>query len=165
MASSATFCSIPLSTFVDPLSLRFLVSLERILTSGIPAHYSVVSGVLTPPSGNTMCSMPMKLSVSPGLAHDLVLGCNWLFFCRETLPHASFHLASGIVHPGWQSCGALPLKFTPSSILTRFAAANSAMDVDAQFATVENSFDTPAPSRFIYYWSPYPVLKNFRSWT
>lgn len=165
MASSATFCSIPLSTSVDPLSQRSLVSLEWILTSGIPAHQSVASGVLTLPSGNTMCSMHMKLSVSPGLAHDLVLGRDWLFFCRETLPHASFHLSSGIVHPGWQSCGALPLKFTPSSILTRFAAANSAMDVDAQFGTVENSVDTPMPSRFIYYWSPYPVLRISRSGT
>jgi hypothetical protein len=32
--------------------------------------------------------------------YDLVLGLDWFFFYRQTLPQASFHLSSGIIHPG-----------------------------------------------------------------
>ncbi|KAJ7905964.1 hypothetical protein B0H13DRAFT_2334058 [Mycena leptocephala] len=63
MAPSATFCKIPLSTSVDPVSSKSLVSLDWILASGIPAP--VASGVLALPSGNTVCSMHMKLSLLP----------------------------------------------------------------------------------------------------
>jgi hypothetical protein len=106
MGSCATFCNVPLSTSVNPVSERSLISLDWVLTAGIPAPQSVASGILTLPSGNTVCSMHMKLSVTAGLTDDLVLGCDWLFFfCRQTLPHASFHLSSGIVHPGRQPSG------------------------------------------------------------
>ncbi|KAJ7891999.1 hypothetical protein B0H13DRAFT_2340303 [Mycena leptocephala] len=46
--------------------------------------------------------MNVKLSISTSLPYDLVLGHDWLFFCRETLPHTSFGLSSGICHPGQQ---------------------------------------------------------------
>ncbi|KAJ7750714.1 hypothetical protein DFH07DRAFT_827427, partial [Mycena maculata] len=60
----------------------------------------ILSGVLTLPSGDSVSSMHMKLCVVASLTYDLVLGRDWLFFCRQTMPHASFHLSSGIVHPG-----------------------------------------------------------------
>ncbi|KAJ6566559.1 hypothetical protein B0H19DRAFT_1066851 [Mycena capillaripes] len=84
---------------VNPLSQRSLVALDWILlTSGIPAPQSLVSlvTVLTLPSGNGVCSMNIKLSVTASLAYGLVLGHNWRFFCCETLPDASVHLSSGI---------------------------------------------------------------------
>ncbi|KAJ7848338.1 hypothetical protein B0H14DRAFT_2768053, partial [Mycena olivaceomarginata] len=73
MAPCATFCNIPLSASVDPVSERSLISLDWLLTAGIPAPQSVTSGVLTLPSGNTVCSMNVKLSVTAGLLYDLVL--------------------------------------------------------------------------------------------
>jgi hypothetical protein len=94
MDFSATFCKLPLSTSVDPLSKCSLVSLDWILTSGIPAPQSLVAGVLTLPSGDGVCSMNVKLSISTSLPYDLVLGRDWLFFCHETLPHTSFRLSS-----------------------------------------------------------------------
>ncbi|KAJ7708476.1 hypothetical protein B0H14DRAFT_3642863 [Mycena olivaceomarginata] len=100
MARSATFCEIPVSTSLDPLSANSLVSLDWILSSGIPARQSVASGVLTIPSTDTVYSMHLKVSVAADLSCDLVLGRDWLFFCRQTLPHASFELSSGIVRPG-----------------------------------------------------------------
>ncbi|KAJ7798088.1 hypothetical protein B0H14DRAFT_3492902 [Mycena olivaceomarginata] len=63
MARSAMFCEIPLSTSIDPLSANSLVSLDWILSSGIPAHQSVASGVLTVASTDTVYSMPLKVSV------------------------------------------------------------------------------------------------------
>ncbi|KAF8214680.1 hypothetical protein K438DRAFT_1955729 [Mycena galopus ATCC 62051] len=99
MAATATFCNIPLSTSVNPLCDRFLGSLDWLLTAGIPASRAVASGVLTLPSGNTVSSMHMDLSVTTSLPYDLVLGRDWLSFCRPTLPHASFRLSSGFVQP------------------------------------------------------------------
>ncbi|KAF7367943.1 ATP-dependent DNA helicase [Mycena sanguinolenta] len=99
MSLSATFCKIPVSVSVNPASAKSLVSLDWILTSGLPAPSSSASGVLVLPSGDSLCSMNMKFSVASGLSYDLVLGRDWIFFCRETLPHASFLLSSGIFPP------------------------------------------------------------------
>ncbi|KAF8149639.1 hypothetical protein K438DRAFT_1943824 [Mycena galopus ATCC 62051] len=98
----ATFCNVPLSTSHDPLSEHSRVALDWILSSGVPASESSASGVLTLPCGDTACSMHMKLSIVAGFLYDLVLGRDWVFFCRETLPHVSFSLSSGIVSPGQQ---------------------------------------------------------------
>jgi hypothetical protein len=38
--------------------------------------------------------MYIRLSVCSELPYDLVLGWDWLFFCSQTLPHASFSLSS-----------------------------------------------------------------------
>ncbi|KAJ7806601.1 hypothetical protein B0H14DRAFT_3483980 [Mycena olivaceomarginata] len=100
MARSATFCEIPLSTSIDPLSENSLVSLDWILSSGIPARQSVASGVLTVTSTDTVYSVPLKVSVVADLPCDFVLGRDWLFFCWQTLPHTSFELSWGIVRPG-----------------------------------------------------------------
>jgi hypothetical protein len=40
--------------------------------------------------------MNVKLSVTASLPYDLLLGCDWGFFCGKILPHASFRLSSGI---------------------------------------------------------------------
>jgi hypothetical protein len=45
----------------------------------------------------------MNLVVRPSPPYDLVLGRDWLFFCHQTLPHASFTLSSGVVTPGMPS--------------------------------------------------------------
>ncbi|KAJ6450885.1 hypothetical protein C8R45DRAFT_1083799 [Mycena sanguinolenta] len=87
------------------------VSSFHILAAGIPAPSSSASGVLVLPSGDSLCSMNMKLSVTSGLPYDLVLGRDWIFFCRETLPHASFLLSSDpfpLVHPTTQDLDPLP---------------------------------------------------------
>ncbi|KAJ7504635.1 hypothetical protein B0H11DRAFT_2273245 [Mycena galericulata] len=99
MSLSATFCSKQLSTSFDPLSEKSRVSLDWILTNGIQAQ-SAASGILTIPSGETVCSMPIKLSVCLDLPYDLVLGRDWSFFCRQTLTYASFTLSSGVVWLG-----------------------------------------------------------------
>ncbi|KAJ7796826.1 hypothetical protein B0H14DRAFT_2913509, partial [Mycena olivaceomarginata] len=75
---SAIFCNLPLSTSFNPGSEKSCISLDWVLASGIP--------------GNTICSMDMSLSVSSPLAYDLVLGWDWLFFCRETYPVPLFSL-------------------------------------------------------------------------
>ncbi|KAJ7611228.1 hypothetical protein FB45DRAFT_941329 [Roridomyces roridus] len=36
----------------------------------------------------------------PELSCYLVLGCNWVSFCRQTLPDVSFNLWSSTEHPG-----------------------------------------------------------------
>ncbi|KAJ7463286.1 hypothetical protein FB451DRAFT_1180378 [Mycena latifolia] len=133
---SITFCNIPLSTSVNHLAQQSLVSLDWILSSGISASRSLVSGVLTLPSGNSVCSMHIKLGVTTGLPYDLALGRDWLFFCRQTLPHASFVLSSGVVQSG-----------QPRSSLAASSDSNrTAMDVDDQ-ASVRDVMETLAPDR------------------
>ncbi|KAJ7466539.1 hypothetical protein FB451DRAFT_1561199 [Mycena latifolia] len=77
MSTFATLCKLPLSSSVNPLFERSLVSLDWIFTSGIPAPKSVASGVLTLSSDNNVYSMHMKLSVPTGLPYDVVLGRDW----------------------------------------------------------------------------------------
>ncbi|KAJ7806072.1 hypothetical protein B0H14DRAFT_2876932, partial [Mycena olivaceomarginata] len=94
---------------VNPASAKSLVSLDWILASGILVPSSSASGFLVLPSGDSLCSMNMKLSVTSGLPYDLVLGRDWIFFCRETLPHASFLLSLGIFRPVLPSSTSHPL--------------------------------------------------------
>ncbi|KAJ7460487.1 hypothetical protein B0H11DRAFT_2242059 [Mycena galericulata] len=76
MSLPATFCSKQLSTSFDPLSEKSQVSLDWILANGIRAPQSAASGIRTIPSGGTVCSMPIKLSVCSDLPYDLsVLRC------------------------------------------------------------------------------------------
>ncbi|KAJ7815382.1 hypothetical protein B0H14DRAFT_2847906 [Mycena olivaceomarginata] len=86
---SATFCSKPVSLSVNPASEKSLVTLYWILANGIAAPRSAASGVLTLPSRGSICSMHIEASICR----------DWLFSCRETLPHSSFTLSSGVVHP------------------------------------------------------------------
>ncbi|KAJ7894321.1 hypothetical protein B0H14DRAFT_3657606 [Mycena olivaceomarginata] len=50
---SAAFCNKPLSTSVNSLSENLGVTLNWILSNGIQALHSLISGLLTLPSGNT----------------------------------------------------------------------------------------------------------------
>ncbi|KAJ7306659.1 hypothetical protein DFH08DRAFT_1088893 [Mycena albidolilacea] len=93
---SATFCSKPVSLSVNPASEKSLVTLDWVLANGIAAPRSAASGVLTLPSGGSICSMHIKASICSDLPYDLVLGRDWLFFCRETLPHSSFTLSPAL---------------------------------------------------------------------
>ncbi|KAJ7509330.1 hypothetical protein B0H11DRAFT_1901455 [Mycena galericulata] len=99
MSLPATFCSKQLSTSFDPLPRKSRVSLDWTLANGIRAPQSAASGILNIPSGGTVCSMPIKLSVCSDLLYELVLGRDWSYFCRQTLPYASFSLSSGVVWP------------------------------------------------------------------
>ncbi|KAJ7739726.1 hypothetical protein B0H14DRAFT_3898109, partial [Mycena olivaceomarginata] len=126
MSALATFCSKPLSLSLDAASEKSSVALNWILANGIPAPHSASSGVLTIPSGTTVCSMHIKVSVSPELPYDLVLGRDWLFFCRETLPHSSFTLSSGVVQPGRS------LNVATHSYAVSTDAVDSVMDIDHQ---------------------------------
>ncbi|KAF7371926.1 hypothetical protein MVEN_00050300 [Mycena venus] len=92
-----------LSTSVDPRSANSLVSLDWILSSGIATHKSVASGILTFPYGDSVCSMHMDFSLTTSLPYGLILGIDWLFFCRQTLPQPSFHLSCGDFCPVPQS--------------------------------------------------------------
>ncbi|KAJ6563270.1 hypothetical protein DFH09DRAFT_1315454 [Mycena vulgaris] len=64
MSASATFCNIPLSTSFNPKSEKSLLTLERILSSGLSARDAVASGVLSLPYDNTSCSMYINLTIS-----------------------------------------------------------------------------------------------------
>ncbi|KAJ6524172.1 hypothetical protein B0H19DRAFT_1340791 [Mycena capillaripes] len=74
-------------------------------TWNVPAHFWDSNTLvvrfwgLTLPSENSVCSVNVKLSVTASFPYDLVLGGDWLFFCSETLLHASLCLSSGIFHP------------------------------------------------------------------
>lgn len=139
MAPSATFCNIPLSTLVDSSSATSRVSLNWILSAGISAPGSVASGILTLPCGDTVCSMHTKLSVTSTLPYDVVLGRDWLLFCRETLPHTSFDLSSGSVSPGHRPPPPVDQCGHPDS-------NSSAMDVDAQPCAAMPSQSKSVPS-------------------
>lgn len=151
MAPSATFCNIPLSTSVDPLSATSRVSLDWVLSAGIPTSRSIASGVLILPCGDTVSSMHTKLSVTSGLPYDLVLGRDWLFFCRETLPHSSFHLSSGTVSPGQPPAAPLGLYTLPGSHST-------AMEVDA-----EQSINMSPQGKSLLSYRPLLFTHNFPS--
>ncbi|KAJ7735681.1 hypothetical protein B0H14DRAFT_2639128 [Mycena olivaceomarginata] len=126
MSPSPTFCTIPLSVSVDATAEKSLITLDWVLSNGIPALHSVASGILTLSSGNTVCSMNTELSVCSEHLYDLVLGRDWLFFCQETIPLAMFALTSGIVCLGKSSS-------TVVNDLLPGASGPSDMDVDGQF--------------------------------
>jgi hypothetical protein len=100
MSPSASFCNAPLSSSVDPSSECSLLSLDWVLSSEASTSQSVASGLVTLPTADSLCSMHTKLRVCSGLLYNLVLGHDWLFFCRQTLPHTFFFLSSGTITPG-----------------------------------------------------------------
>ncbi|KAJ6574051.1 hypothetical protein B0H19DRAFT_1063061 [Mycena capillaripes] len=153
-APPATFCKIPLTVSVEPASLKSLISIDWILSSGVPAPLSCASGVLTLPSGDTLCSMNMKLSVVYEITYDLVLGRDWILFCRQTLPHASFSLSSGVFYPA-----------QPRSL--PFSVHPTAQDLDTQPQPHRDNNDTQPqdmPSlrsgRCAQYHSVHPLTKE-----
>ncbi|KAJ7200425.1 hypothetical protein GGX14DRAFT_466783, partial [Mycena pura] len=100
MPPSATFCAILLFTTLDKSSPTSQLSLEWLLpvSAGIRAPAGRASGVLSVLSalGNSFTSMHMQLPVHASLPFDLVLGRDWVFYCREMLPATSFTLLSGV---------------------------------------------------------------------
>ncbi|KAJ7465543.1 hypothetical protein FB451DRAFT_1561364, partial [Mycena latifolia] len=120
MSSSATFCNIPVSTSFNPESERSLLAVGWILSSGISTRGAVASGALSLPCNGSRCTMHMDLAVTSDLPYDIVLGRDWSFLCRETLPNAFFDLSSGVVCLG------------PRTGSSQNASQTCPMDVDAE---------------------------------
>ncbi|KAJ7920438.1 hypothetical protein B0H13DRAFT_1867648 [Mycena leptocephala] len=110
-------------------STKSYVTVDWILSSGIPTQQSVNSGILTLPSGDSVCSMHMELCVSASLPYALVLGR----LCRQTLPHASFHLSLGIFHTGQQ----------PRTLSYYPALNTSGMNIDIPAPVARHHFYVP----------------------
>ncbi|KAF7319748.1 hypothetical protein MKEN_00757000 [Mycena kentingensis (nom. inval.)] len=100
MSPPSTFCTRPLSVAFDAAANISRISLNWVLTSGVAAPQSAVSGPLCLSSGQVLYSMTVDAQVVSDLPQDLVLGRPWLAFCRETLPDAIFSLASRTIQPG-----------------------------------------------------------------
>ncbi|KAJ7067560.1 hypothetical protein C8F01DRAFT_1121665 [Mycena amicta] len=105
MSSASTFCSAPVSCSLDSTSQQAQVSLEWVLSAGIRSCGGEVRGTLLLDASGTTVSMLLCAVVRSSLPYDLLLGRDWLHFCRDTLPDAVFTLSSGIVHPGKPSGG------------------------------------------------------------
>ncbi|KAJ7813275.1 hypothetical protein B0H14DRAFT_3150015 [Mycena olivaceomarginata] len=97
MFAPATFCNLPLSTAFDQDQDTFMLSLDGVLQTDIHAVHSAASGILMLPAVDCMFSVQMDLSVASSLPFDLVLGRDWLQYCREPVPDTCFHLSSGLV--------------------------------------------------------------------
>ncbi|KAJ7882790.1 hypothetical protein B0H14DRAFT_2565184 [Mycena olivaceomarginata] len=70
MAPCATFYNVPLSTSVNPVSERSLISFDWLLTAGILAPQSVAFGVLTLPSDNNGCVLGTHRLLTISVMHD-----------------------------------------------------------------------------------------------
>ncbi|KAJ7892121.1 hypothetical protein B0H14DRAFT_3126196 [Mycena olivaceomarginata] len=96
MFPSATFCNLPLSTTYD---VREEISklIGMVLKTGIQTVRSVASGLLTVPGADTGFSVQMDMPIAPSLPFDVVLGRNWMQYCRETVPKSRLSLSSSII--------------------------------------------------------------------
>lgn len=93
--SSATFRNLALSTTFDKDEEKSRLSLDWVLQSGVRAVRSVASGILTIPAADSTFSVEMEFSIASSLPFDLVLGCDWLQYFRESVPETCFYLSSG----------------------------------------------------------------------
>ncbi|KAJ6605893.1 hypothetical protein B0H10DRAFT_2075484 [Mycena sp. CBHHK59/15] len=90
--------------FVDNIQFyleRSLLSIDWVLTSGLSAVESLVSGrlcLLYRSSSDSVLSLDVQLAVSASLPFDLVLGRDWLVHCTNSVPDACFYLSSGLVN-------------------------------------------------------------------
>jgi hypothetical protein len=101
MPPSATLCAVPLSTTFNPTVERSLLSIDWVLSSGLPAVESFVSGRLCLPyrsSTDSVLSLDVRLAISASLPFDLVLGRDWFVQCADSLPNTCFYLSSGVVN-------------------------------------------------------------------
>ncbi|KAJ7646900.1 hypothetical protein FB45DRAFT_1051495 [Roridomyces roridus] len=114
----ATFCNQPLSTAFDGHSDITMLSISWVLTSGIPTIGATTSGFLTLPLvDGTNSSMLINASVHSGdLEYDLILGRDWLTFCRQTQPQTTFTLTTGPIQPGKLSSNSSSLLTQPSNV-------------------------------------------------
>ncbi|KAF8191088.1 hypothetical protein K438DRAFT_2018486, partial [Mycena galopus ATCC 62051] len=95
--SSATFCNIPLFTTFDAHQETSRLSLDWVLETGLSTVRSVATGIVTVPGVQNGFSVQMDLTVTASLPFDLVLGRNWLQYCRETVPESCLVLSSGVI--------------------------------------------------------------------
>ncbi|KAJ6563472.1 hypothetical protein B0H10DRAFT_2239444 [Mycena sp. CBHHK59/15] len=64
-----------------------------------PASHSVAHGLLSLPcSDGSSRSMNVQLAVTASLRSDLVLGRDWMSYCRDAFPNARFLLHSASIH-------------------------------------------------------------------
>ncbi|KAJ7246237.1 hypothetical protein C8J57DRAFT_1210247 [Mycena rebaudengoi] len=82
--STATFCNISLSTSFDRDKEQSELSLDWVLASGIPASRSVAHGILSVPCTTGVSSVYLDLAIVSSLPFDLILGRDWLQYCRES---------------------------------------------------------------------------------
>ncbi|KAF7350249.1 hypothetical protein MVEN_01328400 [Mycena venus] len=125
MPAAATFWNLAISTTFDINAPNSMLSLDWVLQTGVSASRSVSSGILTVPCGESAFSVQMELSVASSLPFDVVLGRDWLQYCRKSVPSASFHLSSGRLDVCTQRVPACPADGTASS--------DSVSDVFPQF--------------------------------
>lgn len=97
LMASVTFRNLPLTAVFDQDTQKSVLSLDWALNSGIRAIHSVASGILTIPSINGVFSLQIGLPVVASLPTDLVLGRDWLQYCRESVSEPCFYLSSGVV--------------------------------------------------------------------
>ncbi|KAJ6531530.1 hypothetical protein DFH09DRAFT_1370526, partial [Mycena vulgaris] len=97
MAATATFHNVSLTTAFAQDADKSLLSLDWVMNSGIRTVRSVASGVLTLPAIDGFVSLHMDLPVASSLPFDIVLGRDWLQYCREALPETVIHMSSGLV--------------------------------------------------------------------
>ncbi|KAJ6530478.1 hypothetical protein DFH09DRAFT_934176, partial [Mycena vulgaris] len=95
MTFTATFRSVPLSTDFGPDREKSLLCLDWVLNSGTHTVRSVALGILTLPHVGGVIHIDMDLPIVSSLPTDLLLGRDWLRYCRESLPETTFYLSSG----------------------------------------------------------------------
>ncbi|KAF8157723.1 hypothetical protein K438DRAFT_1777067 [Mycena galopus ATCC 62051] len=101
MPVSATLCNLPLSTTCDAQEEKSKLSLNWVLQNGIRTVRSVASGILTVPGLDTGFSVHMDLPVAIlSSPFDVILGRDWLQYCRESVPNSRLCLSSGVVELG-----------------------------------------------------------------
>ncbi|KAJ7766551.1 hypothetical protein DFH07DRAFT_345612 [Mycena maculata] len=120
----STFCNLALSTSYNPDLQTSALSLDWIMASGISVPRSVAL-VFCRYLATMAPSVLWMYSIMPSPRSDIVLGCDWVSYCRDAFPNASFVLTSRIVGihslpspsetPGQEDCnmhvdGDLPLQ-------------------------------------------------------
>ncbi|KAK6988531.1 hypothetical protein R3P38DRAFT_3443898, partial [Favolaschia claudopus] len=94
--AACTFRGLPVSTTYDQHSERSQLSLDWVLSSGIPTSRSIAAGPLSIPCLDAaVFTTHINISVSSSLPCDLVLGRDWLQYCRECILDTCFLLSSG----------------------------------------------------------------------
>ncbi|KAJ6578933.1 hypothetical protein B0H10DRAFT_2236042 [Mycena sp. CBHHK59/15] len=90
---------IPLSASFNSELETSALAVDWVLSSGVPASHSVAHGLLSLPcSDGSSRSMNVQLAVTASLRSDLVLGRDWMSYCRDAFPNARFLLHSGSIH-------------------------------------------------------------------
>ncbi|KAF7358072.1 hypothetical protein MVEN_00855000 [Mycena venus] len=121
MLPAASFHNIPLSTSFNIDQECSVISLDWVLSSGVPASNSLACGLLSLPCGDgSFRSMNVQLAIKASLPCDLVLGRDWKLYCSNAFPNTRFVMDSEYVHI-----------HPPASTTTR-ASDDSEMNIDGQ---------------------------------